>query len=389
MRPSRLAFALLCALPLAAGARAAWACGGGTIAKAKAFPGAGATDVSPQSSIFLVASSQEVPPGLTLLADGQAVALPGVTSLGTGLAADGWASFYRIAGPLMASTSYALQAGVPAPASLTQFSTAAAYDKDPGTAAAVNSLRLWRVHYPPARVNAGGCVSSEYEGYFALDFTPASIPGTPAAEVVSVLTLSSEQLGTAQSFVFSGITALPGGLAPAVSGDGVVLSSGEALSAGAALWKPDLETGRSYCATIVSYGRNDLAAGPLQSAKVCATVVGLDSGNTTGGGGAAGGGGTGAGGQGGGTGAGGAAGGGVSGGGGGAGAGGAGGASPDGPAGSGGTTSYPIGDDLVKSGGCSCAAAPGGGTGSVAGIAVAVLVAGLRKRRSPRMGSQR
>jgi len=334
-----------------------------------------------------VASSQEVPPGLTLLANGQAAALPGVTSLGTGLAADGWASFYRIAGPLVPSTSYVLQAGVPAPATLTQFSTAATYTKDPGTAAVVNGLRLWRVHYPPARVNAGGCVFSEYEGYFALDFTPASIPGTPAAEVVSVLTLSSDQLGTAQSFVFSGITALPGGLAPAVSGDGVVLSSGEALSAGAALWKPNLETGRSYCATIVSYGRNDLAAGPLQSAKVCATVVGLESGNTTGGGGAGGAaGGAGAGGQGGygaGSGRGGAAGREVS----GEGGGGGGGAGAAGAVGSGGTTSYPIGDDTLQGQGCSCAAAPGTETGSAAGVTVAMLVAGLRRRRSRRAGS--
>ena len=304
----------------------------------------------------------------------------GIISLGTGLAADGWASYYRIAGPLEASTSYVLQAGGAAPVALTQFTTGATYVKQAGTAAVVNGLRLWRVHYPPARVNAGGCVGSAYEGYFALDFTPASLPGTPDAEVVSVLTLSSAELGTTQSFVFSGIATLPGGLAPAVSGDGVVLSTGEALSAGAALWKPNLETGRSYCVTIVSYGRNDLAVDAPQSAPVCATVVGLESGNATGAGGAGGEG----------TGAGGAGGRGASGGG-TAGAGGTatggGGAGPDGAAGSGGTTSYPIGDDLVKSEGCSCAAAPGGGTGSAVSVAVAMLLASVRKRRSRRTGS--
>lgn len=260
------------------GSRAAHACSGGQSAPTAAFPGAGATGVSPQSSLFVV-SGVNGPPALSLKANGAVVALPAVINLGQGLTADGWATFSRLAGPLQPSSDYVLEAAASdgSPTELTHFSTAATYDKTQGTGAALTNLRLWRVHYPSSLVAAGGCVFSEYEGYFALDYVPASVPATDPSEVVSVLTLSAAKLGTSQSFVFNGITALPGGYGPTLVTDGVMLPEGGALSAAAALWKPQLEPGMEYCASVTAYGRNDLAAGPAQSNAVCATVVGLEA----------------------------------------------------------------------------------------------------------------
>jgi|GEM_PF-2277732 len=352
----RLALASVISLVIPLGARAGWACGGGMLAHPAAFPGDG-NGISPQSSLFVVSAQ---PAGLTLKVNGVAAQLPAVTDMGWGVAADGLGYFSRIAGPLQPSSDYLLEStgsdGVAH--TLTQFQTAASYDKAPGTAATITNLRLWRVHYPKRLVNAGGCVGSEYEGYFALDFTPATIPGTPAAEVVSVLSLDAPELGTSQQFVFTGgVTTLPGGLTTAISGDGVMLPDGGALSAGAALWHPNLEPGRTYCATIVSYGRNDLAAGPASSASNCVVAVAIEYPGADMTGGAAG-----------------------------AGGGGAAGARCDtgqsaaggAPAGTGGSP-YPIADNSgEKPTGCSYAETPAGTAGAAL---VGIVLAGLRARR--------
>jgi len=358
-------------LPVATWAPRAFACSGGAAAPTGAFPSSGALGVSPQSSLFIVSGSAP-PAGLTLRANGTAVSpAPALTTLGPGVTPAGLGTFYRMAGPLQPSSDYALEvSGVGgAPVELTHFSTAATYDKAMGVAPTIDGLRLWRVHYPPERVRAGGCVFSEYEGYFALDFTPASVPGTPDAEVVSVLTLSSDQLGTTQTFAFQGVTALPGGFVPALTGDGVTLPEGGALSASAALWKPNLEPGRTFCATITSYGRNDLAAPLLQSRPVCVTVVGIET--SSGAGGA-----PGAGGAGGSPAAGGA--------GGSPAAGGAGGSPATGASGG---SSYPIGNDAQSPGACSLASGrPGGAAGGL--LAAVIAAALLWRRRARRPGSQ-
>jgi len=323
---------------------AAVACGGGAAAPPVAFPSSGAVGVSPQSSIFIIAGSAAAA-DLALRVNGTVVSpAPLLTTLGPGLTPAGRSTFYRLAGPLQPSADYALEISGTAgtPVTLTQFSTAATYDKATGLPPAIANLRLWRVHYPPDRVQAGGCVFSEYEGYFAFDFTPAIVPGTPDAEVVSVLTLSSEQLGTTQTLAFQGISALPGGLVPVLGGDGVALPEGGALSSSAALWKPNLEPGLTFCATITSYGRNDLAAPLLQSAPLCATVVGIETSRGAGG-------------------------------------------SPQ--TGGAGGSSYPIGNDVASSsGGCALASAGRGGVGDVlAALGAAVL---LLRRRARRPASQ-
>jgi hypothetical protein len=149
----------------------------------------------------------------------------------------------------------------------------------PGTPPNISRLRLWRVRYPVSQINAGGCVFSEFEGYFAVDFTPAAIPGTPPEEVISVLSLSPKFGGSQLQLVFMGITTLPGGLVSgrgALSGNGVSLPDGEGLSAPDAMWKPELQPDREYCATISSFGRNDQATLPASSNQVCVSVVNID-----------------------------------------------------------------------------------------------------------------
>ena len=287
----RLVLAGLVALPFVMLARPSQACSGGMPVKGSAFPATGAADVSPETSIVLVSGGDALPAGLTLLANGAAVPLPFITFMGHGLTATGFGSFFKLQGPLEPSTDYTLRA---ASDELTHFTTAATYNKAPGVAPTINELRLWRVHYPDNLIAAGGCVFAAYEGYFALDFTPGSLPGTPADQVVSVLSLSSRETGTSQQFVFVGLDAVPGGLVDVAGSNAVPLPEGGALSPSAALWKPTLEVGRTYCATLSSFGRNDVAALPAQSNQVCALVTGVDSPALAAAGGAGGGGGAGA-----------------------------------------------------------------------------------------------
>jgi len=252
------------------------ACGGGLAASDSALPPTGATEVSPETSIILVTGGLAIPADLHLLAEGVELPLPAIASIGQGMTASGGASFWRLLGaPLSPSTSYVLETGAGASAKvLTQFSTAASYDKGPATPATISGLRLWRARYPLDRVAAGGCVFAEVEGYSALEFTAPALPGTPAAEVVNVLSLAPKNGGGSQVLVFSGLTEIPGGLVDhAIAGDGVTLPGGGGLSAAAALWKPELAADLDYCATITSYGRNDLALGIVSSNVACAPVT--------------------------------------------------------------------------------------------------------------------
>jgi hypothetical protein len=250
-----------------------------------ALPATGAQDVSPQTSIVLVTGAQEVPAGLELVAAGVSGPLPGIRPLGSGLTANGSANFWVLDSALQPSTDYVVRvADAAGTRELTHFSTAATYDKAAGTPAQISRLRLWRVRYPVSEIAAGGCVFSEFEGYFALDFTPGTVPGTPPEETVSALSLTPKTGGDSMHFVFAGITSLPGGLITATSpGVGVSLPDGESLSPAAALWKPELQPDREYCAAISTFGRNDRAAPPLSSNVVCAAVTSIDTTSGTGG----------------------------------------------------------------------------------------------------------
>jgi hypothetical protein len=262
-----LGFGLASSLALTGDARACSSAGVGTPV---AFPGAGATDVSPQSSIFLVTPTVTTP---TLVLEENGVALPSspVSLLGQGQLGYQYGTFWRLSpqaspsSPLLPASRYVLKIQLGSATSpLSQFTTAASYDKQPGQAAVLTALRLWRVHYSAEEIGGGSCVFSEYMGYVDLDYQDSSVPNTPAAEVVNVIRLVSRQSLDEHSFVvagnhFEGIMEGPGGVPHAGT------------------WTPPLMPGEEYCATMTSYGRNDLAMPVVVSDPICAKVQNVDT----------------------------------------------------------------------------------------------------------------
>ncbi len=228
--------------------------------------------VSPATSIVVV--SPREPFGVTVLANGQPVPVSGWFAMGSGLDVTGGAtSFWRLqlGGPnglLAPSTDYAVT-GMPGAdggaAILTTFSTAAAYDKTPGTAANVRAVRLWRVRYPVADIASGNCVFAEYAGFITVDYDPATLPNTAPESVIQTFQLSPETGGTTQTFVFTGSQPFTG-LAP--SGD---------YPTPIGAWRPDLDPTRRYCLAVSSVGDGDLANLGAGSNRVCADVVQLSA----------------------------------------------------------------------------------------------------------------
>lgn len=271
MRISALLGLVLFATVSWARAREASACSAPRSVETTAFPGAGAIDVSPMSSIFLVGRGPTIPP-LVLVENGVELAgNPPIQELGAGTLAGQYGTFWRLTRPLLPSTSYAL-ADVQTPVAkiLTQFTTAAGYDKQPGQAPVLTELRLWRVHYPPEQVGGGSCVFSDYVGYVDLDYQDGALPGTPAEEVVAVIQLSSTTAGDQHAYVFAG-----GRFGGVMDGPGGVPHDG--------VWKPALAPEAEYCATMTLYGRNDQAALPAVSNLLCAKVTNVDLAGVSGG----------------------------------------------------------------------------------------------------------
>ena len=231
------------------------------------------------SSIFLVSGYGAIPAGLTLEAAGQAVTMPDIALLGSGVSG-GSATFWRISSYLQASTTYVLSTtNGGATSELTRFTTAASYDKNPGQAPVLDNLRLWRVRYPVSQIAAGGCVFAEYEGYIDLNYQDGSLPGTPAEEVITVLTLEPKTGGDRQTFVFAGLSHFEGApLYDSATGAVIDVPDGGLPSPVYALWKPTLEPDREYCATLTLHGRNDQAMGNVMSNSVCTTVMNISAG---------------------------------------------------------------------------------------------------------------
>jgi hypothetical protein len=230
------------------------------------------------SSIFLVSGTGLIPAGLTLQAAGQPVTMPGIARLGSGVMGSAGATFWQISGYLQPSTAYVLAYSNNGVATeLTHFTTAASYDKNPGQPPVLENLRLWRVHYPVDQVAAGGCVFGEYEGYIDLNYQDGSLPGTPAEEVVSVLTLEPKTGGSSQTFAFAGTPHFEGApqLWDPATATFVNVSDGGLPSPVYALWKPALEPDREYCAFLTIYGRNDqaIAMADVTSNVVCTSVI--------------------------------------------------------------------------------------------------------------------
>jgi hypothetical protein len=254
------------------------ACSGGAGATLSALPKTGATAVSRYTSIIVAGGSTEIPVGLSLEANGQSVTLPALEFVGDGMAATGFGRYFRLRGALEPSTEYVLRGQDGGQLrELTRFTTAAGYDKAPGAPPNLERLRLWRVHYPPEQVRGGSCVFDEIEGYVAIDYTDGALPGTPADEIVHVLSLRAQNGTELQSFVFSGVGKFEG--APGVDrpDGGADLSSGSLANLPYAPWKPTLAPDRVYCATLSLYGRNDQAMVPVASNTICAPVMNVDT----------------------------------------------------------------------------------------------------------------
>jgi hypothetical protein len=262
--------AFLAACTMAAGLlswNTASACSPYPPAKNTAFPSSGATEVSPMTTIKLILGNQTTPNSLSLSTAKGAVPLPVPEAMGSGFHKSSYATFWRYQAGLQPSTEYVLtDSSSGTPVELTRFTTAAKYDKAEGPAATLESLRLWRVRYPLNQIAAGGCVFAEYEGYIELKFPPVALPGTPNDEVVQVVQLRPKTGGLTQSQVYSGNTTRLG----------TVLGEDGFPSPPGVLWKPELAPDREYCATITFYGRNDVAALPLQSTTICAPVISID-----------------------------------------------------------------------------------------------------------------
>jgi hypothetical protein len=230
-----------------------------------AIPRDGATDV-PTATSFVVVSSF-APVDLQLAAGATAVPLDPPTPAGFG--DDGAStfalSFWRVqatGGMLPASSDLVLSEsdGKGGRRVLTTIHTAAGYDKLQGTPAALKSLTLTRVRYPIAEINSGDCVFAEFIGFVSFDADPAAIPGTPAASIVSTISLAPKYGGAAgQAFTFTGARPFTG--EPA----GAVTSSKPA-------WMPYLDPSLEYCAGITSFGYGDIARLPVVSNTVCARV---------------------------------------------------------------------------------------------------------------------
>lgn len=274
-RNARTVALALCAMTFAPGARQAAACGGRATAAATALPTAGATTVSPHTSIILLGGTS-IPADLSFEANGLPLPLPAISVIGDGVANLGLARYWRLETELEPSTEYVLRGRGDGGAvrELTRFSTASGYDKAAGTPPVLKQLRLWQVRYDRALVAGGSCVFDEFEGYVDLKHDEGALPGTPLGEVVQVVTLAPKSGGATQSFVF------PGG-APYPTPIEALLTGGDpgrptAATPALAAWRPVLLADREYCARITIYGRNDRAIAPVQSNELCAPVVAID-----------------------------------------------------------------------------------------------------------------
>lgn len=270
MMPMRWGWTLVAlTLALIGPAPRARACSPAPTPAATAIPRAGSAGVSTATSIVVV--SPREPFGVSVLANGQAVAVSGWATLGSGVdSVGGTTSFWQLSlGLLAASADYVVTLPTGGtdggPATLTTFSTAAGYDKAAGTAANLRSVHLWRVRYPVADIASGNCVFAEYASFVTVDYDWATIPNTAPGSVIQSFQLRPDTGGTSQTFVYTGDAPFAG-LAP--SGD-YPLPLGQ--------WQPDLDPTRRYCLAISATGDGDLARLGTGSNQICADVVQLSA----------------------------------------------------------------------------------------------------------------
>jgi len=247
------------------------ACSPAQAAPLTALPKIGATGVSTATSIVVLSPTE--PFGLSLLVNGQNVAVPRWTALGSGVdQGEGPTSFWQLwigatPGLLDGTAEYVLSLpGNDGGATvLTDFTTAAGYDKSAGTAPNLREFHLWRVRYPVADIASGNCVFAEYQTFITVGYDPATIPNTEPSSVVQAFALTPQTGGTQQTFVYTGSDPFTG-LAPV--GD-YPLPLGE--------WQPDLDPTRMYCLTLSASGDGNLARLSAPGNQLCANVTQLSA----------------------------------------------------------------------------------------------------------------
>jgi hypothetical protein len=251
------------------GVRAAEACGPGKPADTTAIPARGAPNVSTATSLIVYGMGP--PSGLTLVANGQSVPLAAAIGLGGGvMGTETTGSFWQLRagttdGMLIGGAEHVLSQSKSdgTTAELTRFTTAAGYDKAQGVAPVLRGVRLWRVRYPLAEINAGRCVFAEYHGFITVDYDPATVPNTTAASVIHTFQLAPRTGGSPQTFVYAGATPFAGH------------EPTEEYPTPTWNWHPELDPTREYCLSISAFGDGDLARLPVQSQSACAEVVQL------------------------------------------------------------------------------------------------------------------
>jgi hypothetical protein len=258
---------LAAAAASAFGVRVAEACGPGQPPQTTALPARGASNVSTATSLIVFAAGP--PSGLTLLANGQNVPLSAAIGLGGGVMGGGTpGSFWQLRagttdGMLVGGAEHVLSQGKSdgTTAELTRFTTAAGYDKAQGVAPVLRGVRLWRVRYPLAEINAGRCVFAEYHGFITVDYDPATVPNTPAASVIHTFQLTPKTGGSTQTFVYAGATPFAGH------------EPTEEYPTPTWNWHPDLDPTREYCLSLSAFGDGDLARLAVLGQSACAEVV--------------------------------------------------------------------------------------------------------------------
>ena len=249
------------------GSSRARACSPPPAAPPTAVPKVGATGVSTATSIVVLSANE--PFGLSLLVNGQSVAVPRWTALGSGVdEGKGPTSFWQLEMGLLEGTAeyvLSMPGGDGGATVLTDFTTAAGYDKAAGTPPNLREFHLWRVRYPVADIASGNCVFAEYQTFITIDYDPATIPNTEPSSVVQTFVLDPQTGGTRQTFVYRGEDPFTG-LAPV--GD-YPLPLGE--------WQPDLDPTRVYCLAIGASGDGNLARLPVGGNQLCTTVTQLSA----------------------------------------------------------------------------------------------------------------
>ena len=248
----------------------AGACASVDSGPSRAWPPNGSKDVSPATSVFVLGSTVSND-DITLTANGAPVELA-FTEMGRLYLSSGKVFRANLPDLLEPSTEYVLtgpakfgpteSGDAGAPVELTRFTTAASYDKIPGTPPSISSLELWSVRYPVSDIGSGNCVFSEYQGYARVKFTPAQIPSTTPEGTLYTLTITPRTAGAAQSLLFSGDNPFAG---HDLSADPYPLSL-------PAEWFLDLDPRREYCATLSARGDGDNARLPVVSEPACAPV---------------------------------------------------------------------------------------------------------------------